>query len=83
MKKLLALLLGALLAATAAPAFAASPIEFEGYVKVFHESLSNFLRNDDSDFIDRDNFFSNKIQGNVTFKPADNMSVFWQFGWPS
>jgi hypothetical protein len=83
MKKLLALVLGLALVAATAPAQAASPVEFEGYVKVFHESLSNFLRNSDGDRIDRDNFFSNKIQVNVTFRPADNISVFWQFRGPN
>ena len=44
MKYILALLLGAALAASASPAPASSPVEFMGYVKVFHETLSNFLR---------------------------------------
>jgi hypothetical protein len=99
MSKLLALALGAVLVASAGPALAASPIEFEGYVKVFHESLSNFKRGtggvfytvggqlhstrEGGDIIDRDNFFSNKLQINVTFRPNDQVSVFWQFRGPN
>jgi hypothetical protein len=82
MKKLLALVLGiAFLLATPA-ARAASPIEFEGYVKVYHESLSNFLRTNDGNYLDRDNFFGNRLQVSVTFRPADNIKVFWQFRGP-
>ncbi|MDR1165508.1 MAG: hypothetical protein LBO66_06480 [Deltaproteobacteria bacterium] len=93
MKKIFALALGAMLAAMAVPAFAASPIEFEGYVKVFHESLSNFTRSDNAGFggrnlggqtgLDRDNFFENKLQISVTFRPNDQVSVFWQFRGPN
>jgi hypothetical protein len=57
MKKFFALALGLFLAASAVPALANSPVEFSGYVKVFHESLSNFQRNYDGDDLDRDNFF--------------------------
>ena len=90
MKKIFALLLGVMFAATAAPSQAASPVEFEGYVKVFHETLSNFNRSPNKDYpdgwqkgVDRDNFFSNKLQISVTFRPADNISVFWQFRGPN
>ncbi|MDR2612697.1 MAG: porin [Deltaproteobacteria bacterium] len=80
MNKLLALALGAMLAATAAPAFAASPIEFEGYVKVFHESLSNFDRG--STYQDRESFFWNRFNIDVTFRPNDQVSVHWRFRGP-
>ncbi|MDR1042025.1 MAG: hypothetical protein LBR80_18025, partial [Deltaproteobacteria bacterium] len=82
MNKLIALALGAMLAAAAGPALAASPVEFEGYVKVFHESLSNFQRLPGG-YEDRDNFFENKLQIGVTFRPNDQVSVFWQFRGPN
>jgi hypothetical protein len=83
MKKLLALAFGVFLAASAAPALANSPIEFEGYVKVYHESLSNFQRNYDGDNFDRENFFENKIQLDITFIPEDNIKIHWQIRGPN
>ena len=83
MRKSLALVLGIVLgAALSAPAFAESPVTFSGYVKVFHESLSNFTRQTENP-VDRDNFFENKLQIKVTFQPADNVKVVWQFRGPS
>ncbi|MDR2405800.1 MAG: hypothetical protein LBE27_05460 [Deltaproteobacteria bacterium] len=82
MKKSLALVLGIILGiALAAPAFAASPIEFEGYVKVFHENLSNFQRRAENP-LDRESFFWNRFEIAATFKPNDNVLVFWQFRGP-
>jgi hypothetical protein len=83
MNRLFALALGAVLAASAGPALAASPVEFEGYVRVFHQSLSNMSRSTDGDYQDRDNFFENKLQISVTFRPNDQVSVFWQFRGPN
>ncbi|MDR1165933.1 MAG: hypothetical protein LBO66_08730 [Deltaproteobacteria bacterium] len=91
MKKLSALALAAILAAMAIPAFAASPVEFKGYLKVFHESLSNFTKSDNAGFggrvpgfgLDRDNFFENKFQIAITFRPNDQVSVFWQLRGPN
>jgi hypothetical protein len=89
MKKLLALLLGSLFLGISLPSMASSPIEFEGYVKVYHETLANFLRGPTyghgylDGFRDRDNFFANKLQLKLTFRPQDNVSVFWQFRGPN
>jgi hypothetical protein len=89
MKKILALVLGSLFLSISISALASSPIEFEGYVKVYHETLSNFFRGplqgpgSVDGFTDRDNFFENKLQISVTFRPQDNVSIFWQFRGPN
>jgi hypothetical protein len=89
MNKTLALVLGTLLLSISIPSMASSPIEFEGYVKVYHESLSNFSRGPMhgprtlDGFTDRDNFFENKLQISVYFRPQENVSVFWQFRGPN
>jgi hypothetical protein len=89
MKKILALVLGTMLLTISISALASSPIEFEGYVKVYHETLSNFSRGPQhggtklDGFIDRDNFFENKLQISVIFRPQDNVSIFWQFRGPN
>ncbi|MDR2339408.1 MAG: hypothetical protein LBF40_04665 [Deltaproteobacteria bacterium] len=83
MNKFIASALGILLLIGAgAQAFASSPVEFSGYVKVFHESLSNFSKAARNP-VDRDNFFSNKLNINVRFQPNDNVMVFWQFRGPN
>jgi hypothetical protein len=82
MQKLFALVLGLFfVAGVASQAFAASPVEFSGYVKVYHESLSNFTRAHHDPY-DRDSFFGNRLQIDVTFRPSDNVKVFWQFRGP-
>ncbi|MDR2353844.1 MAG: hypothetical protein LBF22_11970 [Deltaproteobacteria bacterium] len=89
MRKIIALVLGTLLITISIPSMASSPIEFEGYVKVYHETLSNFSRGPQhgginlDGFIDRDNFFENKLQITVTFRPQDNVAIVWQFRGPN
>ncbi|MDR2198263.1 MAG: hypothetical protein LBR53_02190 [Deltaproteobacteria bacterium] len=82
MKKSLALLLGIVIGvALSIPAFAASPVEFEGYVKVYHENLHNFQRNYEKGY-DDDSFFWNRLNIKVTFQPSDAVKVVWQFRAP-
>jgi hypothetical protein len=80
--KFAALVLGVMLASSAGTAFAASPVEFEGFAKVYHESLSNFQRASYGDAMDRESFFENMLQIAVTFRPNDRVSVHWQFRGP-
>ncbi|MDR3205291.1 MAG: hypothetical protein LBV23_11235 [Deltaproteobacteria bacterium] len=77
MKKFLALFLGAILVANAAPSLAASKIDFSGYFKIFHSDESNFTRHWDNNQRDEDHYFANKIQMNVSIKPTDDIEIRW------
>jgi hypothetical protein len=66
-----------LLIAFSSHAWAASPVEFRGYMKVYHESLSNFVRGYERPY-DEESFFHNKLQVLLTFHPSDNAKVVWQ-----
>jgi hypothetical protein len=89
MKKLLALALGALLVASAVPAFAESRVEFSGFFKAYYQSLHNFNRSvdyhDGGDTVrgrDSEAFFQNRLQIDVTFRPTDEIAINWRFRGP-
>jgi hypothetical protein len=84
MKKLFALALAAVLgAALWAPSssFAASAVEFSGYVKVYHESTNNFNRQWQKPHIS-ENFFASRLNLLVTFRPQEEVAVYWNFRGP-
>ena len=83
MKKALAMGLGALLAAgSAAPAFAASQIDFSGYYRMYFSNLWN-NNYSSSDARTSDSAFSNRLQMDFGFHATDEISVFWRLRAPS
>jgi hypothetical protein len=79
MRKLALFCLALALAATSVPAMAATNIDFNGYLKVFHENLHNFSRSGVNNARDNDSFFENKLQVNLEIQPNDDISIFWTF----
>jgi hypothetical protein len=77
MRKLLLFALAVTLGMTALPAFAASSVEFDGHVKVYHENLNNYARATDSDGKDSDSLFYNQLQLNLAIKPTEDITVYW------
>jgi hypothetical protein len=83
MRKLVLFCLALALAAASVPAMAATNIDFNGYLNVYHENLHNFSRSGVNDARDNDSFFENKLHINVEFQPTDDISVFWGFRGPN
>jgi hypothetical protein len=82
MRKLVALSFCFILLAAAAPAKAASQIEFEGTLMVLHHNLYNFNRASEKDFAQTDSFFENRLHFGVDFKPSEDILVHWSFRSP-
>jgi hypothetical protein len=83
MRKLILFCVALALVVTAVPAMAQTKVNFQGFVKVFHENLYNFGRDADGDK-DSDSFFYNKIQLALEIQPNEDISIFWTLrsGWP-
>ncbi len=82
MKRVLALTLGASLAAfSAAPAEAASHIDFSGYYRVtFFNSTNLGHHSEPRSFTD--SFFMDRFNIDLAFHPTDEVSVFWRLRGP-
>ncbi len=87
MKKALAMALGAVLVAgSAAPASAASQIDFSGLYRVEYLMYGNLgITNDDTigGGNVNDSYFDHRFQGDVTFQATDEVSVVWRFRGPA
>lgn len=80
MKKTLALALAATLAVSAAaPAQAASLVDFNGYYRAYYLSDTNLGRRADSF---TDSYFGHRLNMDVTFSPTDELSVYWRLRGP-
>jgi len=81
MKKALAMALGAMLCVgTAAPASAASQIDFSGYYKAYfvNDWNNNLGFEKDSGFErTNDSYFINRLHLNLAFHATDEVSVYW------
>jgi len=83
MKKALAMALGAMLCVgTAAPASAASQIDFSGYYRTY------FINNWNESFTDKetrtnDSYFANRLVLNFAFQATDEVSAYFQLRAPS
>jgi hypothetical protein len=78
MRKFLLFCLALVMATVAVPAFAATSVEFSGYLNVFHENLVNFNRDTDPNVEkDSDSFFANKLQVSLKIHPTDDITVHW------
>jgi hypothetical protein len=82
MKKLLALGFCLILVAMAAPAEAATQVEFEGELTVLHHNLVNFNRASKDRYRQSDSFFENRLHFGVDFKPSEEVLVHWSFRAP-
>ena len=82
MKRALALALGAMMAAgSAAPAAAASHIDFSGYYRAYYGLDSNLGRqNGDAAFTD--DYFGHRLNLDITFTPTDEIAVYWRLRGP-
>ena len=84
MKKALAMALGAMLVAgAAAPAFAASQIDFKGFYRVHSENVwnSNFAGHKDDAY--NDSYFSDRLNLDFTFNATDEVAVYWRVRGPN
>lgn len=82
MKRALAMALGAVMVAgSAAPATAASHIDFSGYYKIqyMNETNTSYSRGDKSF---TDSYFQDRLQLDLTFSPTDEISVYWRLRGP-
>jgi hypothetical protein len=78
MKKSLAMALGALLVAgSAAPAAAASHIDFSGYYRAY---FMNNINGDGQEYTD--SYFGHRLQMDFVFTPTDEIQVFWSLDAP-
>ncbi len=82
MKRALAMALGAMMVAgSAAPASAASHIDFSGYYRtVFVSDTNNSFRSEPRAFTD--SYFMDRLQIDLTFSPTDEISVYWRMRGP-
>ena len=82
MKKALAMTLGALLlAGSAAPAFAASQVDFSGHYRaIFGNEWNNNFNSGDAK--DNDSAFQNRLRLNFTFQPTEEIAVHWRLHAP-
>lgn len=64
---------------------AGSAIDFSGYYKAYYYAPNNVTHNTNGfspDWHDSDEFFMNRLNVDVTFRPTDEISVFWQLRGP-
>ena len=82
MKRALAMALGAVMVAgSAAPATAASHIDFSGYYRIMYMSETNTsYGREDKSFTD--SYFQDRLQLDLTFSPTDEISVYWRLRGP-
>jgi hypothetical protein len=79
MKKALAMALGALMVAgSAAPAAAASQIDFSGYYRAYYRQDGNLDRKAYTD-----SYFGHRLELDFVFTPTDELSVYWALRAPS
>ena len=82
MKRALAMGLGALMVAgSAAPASAASHIDFSGYYRIMYMSETNTGYGRESRSF-TDSYFQDRLQLDLTFSPTDEISVYWRLRGP-
>jgi len=82
MKRALAMALGAMMVAgSAAPASAASQVDFSGYFRVYGISATN-LGAAAGDAAFTDGYFGNRLVFDLTFRPTDELEVVWQMRAP-
>ena len=82
MKRALAMGLGALMVAgTAAPAAAASHIDFSGYYRIMYMSETNTGHGRESRSF-TDSYFQDRLNLDLTFSPTDEISVYWRLRGP-
>ncbi len=82
MKRALAMALGAMMVAgSAAPASAASQVDFSGYFRVYNINATNIGHHrEDPAFTD--SYFGNRLVLDMTFRPTDELEVVWQLRAP-
>jgi len=82
MKRALAMALGAVMVAgSAAPATAASHIDFSGYYRVMYMNETNTSYSRDNRSF-TDSYFQDRLQLDLTFSPTDEISVYWRLRGP-
>ncbi len=83
MKRALAMALGAMMVAgSAAPAAAASQIDFSGYYRAYFLNDVNVnKRNEGAAYTD--SYFGHRLNIDMTFRPTDEIDVFWRLRAPS
>jgi len=80
MKRALAMALGAMMVAgSAAPAAAASHIDFSGYYRAYYKNEFNLGRQDNGY---TDSYFGNRLHLDITFTPTDEIAVHWRLRGP-
>ena len=83
MKKTLAMALGALLTVgSAAPAFAASQINFSGLYRMYFNNTWNQTTTS-SELATHDSYFGNRLELNLAFHATDEVSVYWRMRAPN
>ena len=83
MKKALAMALGAMLVAgAAAPAFAASQIDFKGSYAVTFDNVWNSNFASQKDNADNDSYFADRLTLDFTFNATDEVAVYWRVRGP-
>lgn len=74
--------LGALMVAgSAAPASAASHIDFSGYYRIMYMSETNTGHGRESQSF-TDSYFQDRLNFDITFSPTDEISVYWRLRGP-
>ena len=82
MKRALAMGLGALMVAgTAAPAAAASHIDFSGYYRIMYMSETNTGYGREARSF-TDSYFQDRLNLDLTFSPTDEISIYWRLRGP-
>ena len=83
MKRALAMALGAMMVAgSAAPATAASHIDFSGYYRVnYMLDVNRGMESEAGSFTDH--YFDDRLLINMTFSPTDEIAVHWQLRGPN
>jgi len=82
MKRALAMGLGALMVAgSAAPASAASHIDFTGYYRIWYMNEVNTGHGKESRSF-TDSYFKDRLNIDLTFSPTDEISVYWRLRGP-
>lgn len=85
MSKLLIAILSLFIALAPAPASADSAVDFKGYYKAYYFSPNNVTHNTfglTPDWPDSDNFFMSRLNIDLTFRPTDEITIFWQMRGP-
>ncbi|MDR1921035.1 MAG: hypothetical protein LBS31_04735 [Candidatus Adiutrix sp.] len=87
MKRALDMALGAMvIAGSAAPATAASMVDFSGYYRAYFLNDTNLGKRGDNDSRTpsfTDSYFGHRLHLDVTFSPTDELSVYWRLRGPN